>query len=138
MMNLLQGAKNSVLPEKGKRYYTSPGRRPKDTTYKSEFWTDEVRKQVRRIAPFEQVGIDVHPKRIYPYLKSRVDDSILDALRDSPVVSIEIVHRPLRTSVTHEKGMEVAVYYRVTSMRYIIYDAEENIVFDRTLKVRSE
>lgn len=137
-MNLLQGATNSVLPEKGKRPYSSLGRRPKDTTYKSEFWSNEVRKQVRRIAPFEQVGIDVHPKRIYPYLKSRVEDTILDALRDSPVVSIEIVNRPIRTSVIHENGMEVAVYYRVNSMRYIIYDAEENIVFDRTLKVRSE
>ena len=136
-MDLLSGAKNAVIPKKDKRYAT-PGRRAKNApAYALEFWSDEVRKQVRRIAPFDQVGIDVHPKRIYPYLKSRVEDSILDQLRNSPVSSIEIVHRPLRTSIIHENGMEVAVYYRATSMRYLIYDAEENVLFDRTLKVRT-
>lgn len=136
-MDLLSNANKVILSQTKDEALrkASAERKVRTSNYEGQFWSDEVRRQVRSHRPFADAGINVFPAKIYPYLYKRVDGEILRKLEDSVVVSIETTTNPLRTSVLHANGLEVVVYHKPNLMKFYIFDEQENILFHRILNV---
>lgn len=138
-MNLLTNATGSVALTQSKETVTKvkaeKRRRREGAAYTGNFWSLEVRKQVRTKTPFTDVGIVVHPQKIYHFLHRTAPVEVLRKMEQSAVVAIEATMHPLRTSVLHECGIEVVVYHKSHLMRFYIFDENEEVLYNAVLPV---